>query len=93
MPKRIVSQLRQKGWKKPEGAVLVHRPFEFGNPFIVGRDCRTNEEAVQLYRDHVNRTPGLRERIRLKPKGKDVACRCGLDSPCHGDVLLEIANG
>ena len=24
--------------------------------------------------------------------GKDVACFCRLDRPCHGDVLLEVAN-
>ena len=26
-------------------------------------------------------------------RGKDLACRCPLDQPCHADVLLEIANG
>lgn len=92
MPKRIVSHLRRKGWKKPDNTELVHRPFEFGNPFIVGRDCQTNEEAKQMFRDYVDRTPGLRERIQRKLKGKDVACRCELDQPCHGDLLLEIAN-
>lgn len=25
-------------------------------------------------------------------KGKDLACWCPLDQPCHADVLLEIAN-
>lgn len=25
-------------------------------------------------------------------RGKDVACWCPLDKPCHGDVLLELAN-
>ena len=25
--------------------------------------------------------------------GRDLACWCPLDSPCHGDVLLELANG
>lgn len=25
-------------------------------------------------------------------RGKNVACFCRLDRPCHGDVLLEIAN-
>lgn len=25
--------------------------------------------------------------------GKDLACWCPLDSPCHADVLLELANG
>jgi hypothetical protein len=26
-------------------------------------------------------------------RGKDLACWCRLDQPCHADVLLEIANG
>lgn len=25
--------------------------------------------------------------------GRDLACWCPLDQPCHGDVLLELANG
>lgn len=29
----------------------------------------------------------------LKPlRGKDLACWCPLDQPCHADVLLELAN-
>lgn len=35
MPERI--QLRRvKGWRKPEGAVVVARPGRWGNPFRVG---------------------------------------------------------
>ena len=30
--------------------------------------------------------------IRAELRGKDLACWCPLDSPCHADVLLEIAN-
>ena len=26
-------------------------------------------------------------------RGRDLACWCPLDRPCHGDVLLELANG
>lgn len=26
-------------------------------------------------------------------RGKDLACWCRLDQPCHADVLLEMANG
>lgn len=25
-------------------------------------------------------------------RGKDLACWCGLNDPCHGDVLLYLAN-
>lgn len=30
--------------------------------------------------------------IRAELAGKDLACWCPLDQPCHADVLLEIAN-
>lgn len=30
---------------------------------------------------------------RYELRGKDLACWCSLDQPCHADVLLEIANG
>jgi hypothetical protein len=33
------------------------------------------------------------EAIRAALRGHDLACWCGLDQPCHGNVLLEIANG
>jgi len=26
-------------------------------------------------------------------RGKNLACWCPLDQPCHADVLLELANG
>lgn len=26
-------------------------------------------------------------------RGRDLACWCSLDQPCHADVLLELANG
>jgi hypothetical protein len=31
--------------------------------------------------------------IREHLRGKNLACWCRLDQPCHADILLEIANG
>lgn len=31
--------------------------------------------------------------IRRELAGRDLACWCRLDQPCHADVLLELANG
>lgn len=33
-----------------------------------------------------------RAEIRRELKGKNLMCFCSTDSPCHGDVLLRIAN-
>lgn len=35
----------------------------------------------------------MREDYLWRLRGKDLACWCPLDQPCHADVLLEIANG
>lgn len=36
----------------------------------------------------------LPEKPDLEPlRGRDLACFCPLDQPCHADVLLELANG
>ena len=49
-PRRIRLS-RQRGWRRPEGAVVVARPSRWGNPFRVDRLGR--EVAVTLYRDMV----------------------------------------
>lgn len=105
-PKRI--QLRRtKGWRKPEGAVVVSRPSRWGNPFAVGTTKwlhndgdgsvllatpKDNAEAVAYFRWYVESHPDRREAIR-ELQGRDLACWCPLDRPCHADVLLELANG
>lgn len=32
------------------------------------------------------------EEVRAELRGKNLACWCPLEQPCHADVLLEIAN-
>ncbi len=34
----------------------------------------------------------LRELVRKELRGKNLGCWCAIGSPCHGDILLEIAN-
>lgn len=36
--------------------------------------------------------PPTIEEIRDELRGKNLACWCPLDQPCHADVLLELAN-
>lgn len=51
-----------------------------------------HETACKLYRDYIlgsTRAPLIRSDLR----GKNLACWCPLDMPCHADVLLEVANG
>ena len=50
-------------------------------------------DCIRLYRD-VEAGYGLLDEadIRTELAGRDLACWCPLDQPCHADVLLEIAN-
>jgi hypothetical protein len=51
----------------------------------------TREQAVAFYRKMIEGSP-LRNNATIGLRGKDLACWCPLDRPCHADVLLEIAN-
>lgn len=95
MPVRI-QRRRSKGWRMPEGAVYVGRPTKWGNPFGAGHsrmNASDRRDAVDLFRGWV---VGLLSNGTGYPlgalRGKDLACWCPLDQPCHADVLLELAN-
>lgn len=79
----------------PEGAVYVGRTTKWGNPYKV-TDRVTPWQAVAAYeaavRGGFDYVPGPKE-IVAELAGKDLACWCPLDQPCHGTVLLKIANG
>ena len=73
----------------PQGAVLVGRPSKWGNPFRIGVDG-TRLQVIERYRRYVMASPAL---LRALPelRGKDLVCYCA-PQPCHGDVLLDLAN-
>jgi hypothetical protein len=60
---------------------LVWRVKGFGK-------VRDAAEAVDLFRRL--EAPRMHDIARLR--GKNLACWCRLDAPCHADVLLELAN-
>lgn len=90
MPIRI-QRKRTKGWRMPEGTVYVGRPSCWGNPHVISPGI-TREEAVNRYRRDVTMRCGTVGRIKDALSGKNLACWCRLDQPCHADVLIEIAN-
>ena len=83
MPIRI-QRKRTKGWRLPENTVCVTRPGKYGNPCRVGMFKEYG--AADAKRDY--RLNDIRKDLR----GRDLACWCALDQPCHADVLLELAN-
>jgi hypothetical protein len=102
-PERI--QLRRaNGWRMPENTVKVDRSTKWGNPYVIG----TREELASLFRrliaGETPEAPRLVDQLNLREyrarilrnidqlRGKNLACWCPLDQPCHADVLLELAN-
>jgi hypothetical protein len=58
--------------------------------------CETAFDAVETYRAWLRSSldhPVARTRLNIAAlHGKNLACWCGPDEPCHADVLLEFAN-
>ncbi len=119
VPERIQLS-RARGWRKPEGAVVVARPGEWGNPWridrrrdddkigvtyslgaahvetlmVVGSVEAARRLAVELFERQLLAGELLYgvAHVRHRLAGKDLACWCPPGEPCHGDVLLRVAN-
>lgn len=80
-------------------------PFRIGGTCanLMGREFKieTAEQAVNAYKNLVliKLNPGfvfgqdlIMQADLSELKGKDLACWCPLDKPCHADILLELSN-
>jgi hypothetical protein len=78
----------------PPNTVKVCRPGKFGNPFVVGVDGTASECVDKFARDiyHPNGCVGFEAHDVVTLRGKNLACWCKLNGPCHADVLLQLAN-
>lgn len=101
-----IQRKRLKGWKMPPNTVYVGRPTGYGNRYAIGEapehiDNRAwlvtdADMATRLFSEWIewmfSNFAGWREDIKRELGGKNLACWCSLDQPCHADVLLKIAN-
>lgn len=83
--------LNKRGGGIPDDAVYVGRPSKWGNPFKI-ENFTSRAACVAAYREWILAKPELIEQARRELRGKDLVCWCA-PLACHGDVLLEIANG
>lgn len=73
----------------PDGAVYVGRAAPglprspYANPF-------RGPGAVERYRLKLLAEPALAAEAALELAGRDLACWCPLDQPCHADELLGV---
>ncbi len=107
MPERVQLS-RKKGWRMPPNTVKVDRSTRWGNPITVGMTrcldrgttfleeyVKDAETAVRFFRDmltYQQRPYPAQAEIVEALRGKNLACWCPIDQPCHADVLLELAN-
>jgi hypothetical protein len=96
-----IRRSRVKGSRlaSPNGLPIecVSRPSKWGNPFSIGKPETPESRAASV--EHFARElrspssilPFTVDDIRRELTGKNLACWCPLDEPCHADVLLELA--
>ena len=103
MPPNTVKADRSTGFGNPYRVSLAKsrdgKPLD--KPWVVESNAHaimwmfaTKDEAtaaaVRLFTETM--TDHMKDKVRLALKGKNIACWCSTGSPCHADVLLEIAN-
>lgn len=66
-------------------------PFSNKNGTLATFQVATVEEAVAAYEAWIETQPDLIAAAKRELKGKILGCWCK-PGPCHGDVLLRIAN-
>jgi hypothetical protein len=92
---------RKKGWKMPPNTIKVARPTKWGNPFKIGDNHplhgwpMSRLETVELFADDIissNPRVGFNVEEIEQLRGKNLACFCRIDEPCHAEILLWWAN-
>jgi len=69
--------------------VYIGRWEKWGNPWTMIRDG-TREEIIARYEQYVLHSPALMAALP-ELRGKVLGCWCA-PRPCHGDVLVRLAN-
>jgi len=98
IPANTVSVARPTLWGNPfpadqvggaEWAVILHERWLEGEIAGLGDAGFFAMDFWDVRRVAVEQ---LVERIRRELSGKNLACWCPLDQPCHADTLLKLAN-
>jgi hypothetical protein len=75
--------------KRERHHIYIGRPSRWGNPFKVGRDGARGE-CIQLFERYLLETPQLLDALG-ELRGLVLGCWCA-PRPCHGGVLVRLAN-
>ena len=94
----IVNVTRRGKWGNP--FAIGSSPLD--QPFVVVKRMTgelegplTRDQAIEEFEIWIkfhHKGQELAEAAKTELRGKNVACVCGLDEKCHGDVWLRVAN-
>lgn len=76
--------------KRSEFDVYIGRPSKWGNPFVIGRHG-DRAAVIAKYEAWIRSQPRLMAALP-ELRGKVLGCWC-TPQPCHGDVLVRLADG
>ncbi|USH45161.1 hypothetical protein SEA_WHATSAPIECOST_68 [Mycobacterium phage Whatsapiecost] len=105
MPAGAIYVGRPSRWGNPFHVGLVVDRVAMGRNAVAEITIQNVEQATEAHRQWLSGKtclvgghdlapePPTVDEIRAALRGHDLACWCPLDSPCHADVLLELANG
>ena len=94
LPDGVVCVTRPGKWGNPfatagEFRALLESLLGVGEP---DANCVNVEQfARSVTSEQLDRMHTMARHLH-KLRGKDLACWCGLNEECHGDVLIELAN-
>ena len=102
------SRIKGSRLRSPNGLpiVCVSRPSKWGNPYPIPSDASLSPEhkaklraaSIQRFERALRGKSAARllgftaAEVARALRGKNLACWCPLNGPCHADVLLAIAN-
>ncbi len=71
------------------GAVYIGRGSKWGNPYKIGEDG-DRAQVIAKHEAWLRQQPELMAALG-ELRGRDLVCFCA-PAPCHGDLLLRLAN-
>lgn len=107
MPEGAIYVGRPSRWGNPYEIAMMQNHIDMlcGAMGITDTTLDARQLSVEAFRCDLNYGPDSHwwwfgphmQMIRIKAdlhelRGRDLACWCRLDQPCHADVLLELAN-
>lgn len=77
--------------ERPDRKLLARWMWKL-SPRGMSHITQSDSEAVKLFSNCIAFDDASFHLARKELRGKNLACWCALDRPCHADVLLDLAN-